>query len=234
MVARPRQWYRVRMPLIDGTLLIARHHESQWNKRNVWTGSRDVHITEYGKEMSYEMGLQIRDFHIDQAICSQQHRSKETLDEMLRAMGKRDVPVMRSAAVNERDYGIYTGKNKHDMEVEFGHSEFEHLHRDFDYPIPDGETLRMVYDRAVPFYLQTIVPMLHTGENVLLVSHGNTLRSLMKYIESISDTDISTVEMPFSTVYIYRVDEEGRLVSRDERFVGEVPGLNDCHHHNHE
>ena len=218
------------MPL-DGTLLIARHHESQWNKLGIWTGSRDVHLTEYGKEMSYEMGLQVKDIHIEQAICSEQHRTKETLDEMLRAMEQQDVPILRSAAINERDYGEYTGKNKHEMEIELGRDMFDRMHREFDYPIPHGETLRMVYERAIPFYLETIVPMLREGKNVLVVSHGNTIRALMKYIEGISDDDIKRVEMLFSTVVLYCVDDEGKLVSRSERFVGEVPGLCDDHHH---
>ncbi len=206
------------MPL-DGTLLLARHHESMWNKSGTWTGSRDIHLTPYGKEKSYEMGSQIRDITIEQAICSMQHRTKETLDEMLRAMGQEQVPVMRSAALNERDYGDYTGKNKFAMRELLGDDEFHELHRAFTYPIPHGESLKMVYERAVPFYLSTIVPMLAKGENVLVVSHANTLRSLIKYIDSISDDGIKDFEMPFGVVYIYTVDTEGKLISRSERFA---------------
>ncbi len=204
---------------IDGTLLMARHGESLWNERGVWTGSRDVHLTPFGKEMSYDMGLQVREFDIQQAVCSMQHRTKETLDEMLRAMGKEDVPVIRSAAIDERDYGDYTGKNKAAMRELLGADTFERMHREFAYPIPHGESLSMVYARAVPFYLETIVPLLKSGRNVLVVSHGNTIRALMKYIETISDEGIKDVEMLFGSVLIYRVDEAGRLVSRDERFT---------------
>ncbi len=202
-----------------GTLFIARHHESLWNKSGTWTGSRDVHLTPFGKKMSYEMGLQVREFKIQQAVCSMQCRSKETLEEMLRAMGQEDVPVLRDAAINERDYGDYTGKNKLAMKELMGEAEFNRMHREFTYPIPHGETLKMVYERAVPFYLETILPMLRSGKNVLVVSHGNTIRSLMKYIESISDDGIKDVEMPFGNVLIYRVDTDGRLISRDERFT---------------
>ena len=165
------------------------------------------------------MGLQIKDFHIEQAICSMQCRTKETLDQMLRAMQQEDVPVIRSEAINERDYGDYTGKNKHAMRDLLGQDVFDQLHREFDYPIPHAETLRVVYERVVPFYLQTVVPLLREGKNVLVVSHGNTLRSLMKYIESISDDGIKDVEMLFGTILIYKVDEEGKMISRDERFT---------------
>ena len=203
----------------NGTLLIARHHESEWNKLGEWTGSRDVHLTPYGVKMSYEMGLQVKDFHIDQAICSTQCRSKETLDQMLAAMGQEEVPLLRSSAINERDYGDFTGKNKLAMKELMGEAEYDHMHRDYTYPIPHGESLKMVYERAIPFYLETVVPMLREGKNVLVVSHGNTIRSLMKYIESISDDQIKDIEMLFGSVLIYHVDDEGKLVDKDERFT---------------
>ena len=203
----------------NGTLLVARHHESEWNKLGEWTGSRDVHLTPHGIHMSYEMGLQIKDFHIDQAICSMQCRSKETLDQMLDAMGQTGVPLMRSAAINERDYGDFTGKNKLAMKALMGEAEYNRMHREYSYPIPHGESLKMVYERVVPYYLDVIVPILRTGENVLVVSHGNTIRALMKYIESISDEQIKDIEMLFGSVLIYHVDDEGKLIDKNERFT---------------
>ena len=203
----------------NGTLLIARHHESEWNKCGKWTGSRDIHLTPYGVEMSFEMGLQVKDFHIDQAICSMQSRSKETLDQMLDAMNQKEVPIMRSAAINERDYGDYTGKNKLAMKELMGEAEYDRMHREYAYPIPHGESLKMVYERAVPYYLEEVLPILRDGKNVLMVSHGNTIRALMKYIESISDDQIKDVEMLFGSVIIYRVDDEGKLLEKDERFT---------------
>lgn len=208
---------------IDGMLLIARHHESEWNKEGMWTGAKDVHLTPLGKEMSFDMGLQVREFDIQQAVCSTQHRSCETLQEMLRAMRQEDVPILKSASINERDYGDLTGKHKAEIRALMGEEAYMHLHRDFTYPIPHGESLKTVYERAVPFYLETILPMLREGKNVLMVSHGNTIRSLIKYIESISDKDISDVEMLFGTILMYRVDAEGRQVSREERFADIEP-----------
>ena len=203
----------------NGTLLIARHHESEWNRKGEWTGNRNIHLTDHGHIMSREMGLQIKEFHIDQAVCSTQHRSHETLLDMLSAMGQEGVPILRSGAINERDYGDYTGKNKLAMKELIGEVEYNRLHREWDYPIPHGESLKMVYERSVPFYRETVLPMLLEGKNVLMVSHGNTIRSLMKYIESISDEQIKDVEMLFGTIVIYDVDQEGKMVDKNIRFT---------------
>ena len=202
-----------------GTLCIARHHESEWNKMHTWTGSRDVHPTPYGMRMSGEMGLQIADIHIDHTVTSEQHRAKETLAAMLHAMGQEGLPTTHSPALNERDYGDYTGKNKLIMKELLGEGAYTRMHREWDYPIPHGESLKMVYERAVPYYEEVIVPLLRDGNNVLLVSHGNTIRSLMKYIEGITDHDIQDVEMLFGSILIYRVDVAGRMLSKEIRFT---------------
>jgi len=200
-------------------LLIARHHESEWNKLGEWTGSRDVHLTEYGFEMSGEMGQLISGIHIDRAFASMQVRSIETLSSMLMALGQYDVPTEHAAALDERDYGDYTGKNKWQMEKILGEGRFEGIRRGWDVPIPHGETLKMVYDRAVPYYLQHIVPALAGGANVLVVSHGNVIRALMKYIEGISDEGIEGVEMLFGAVVLYDVDAAGHSLKKEVRSV---------------
>ena len=170
---------------MTGKLLIARHHESEWNKKGLWTGSRNVHLTPYGVLKSEEMGLRISDIRIDRAFTSKQARAIETLAAMLKALKLDHLPIEHVHALNERDYGDYTGKNKWDMEQLVGADAFEAMRRGWDYPIPNGETLKTVYERVVPFYIGTVVPLLAAGENVLIVSHGNALRALMIYLESI-------------------------------------------------
>lgn len=202
-----------------GKLIIARHHESEWNKLGLWTGSRDVHLTEYGKEKSAEMGLLIKDIHIDKAFASTQVRTLETLFAMLEAMRQTDVPVEHSSAHNERDYGEYTGKNKWEIKKQFGEEQFECIRRDWDCPVPGGETLKMVYERALPFYLNSILPLLKEGKNVLLVSHGNAIRALMKYIEKISDKGVRDLEMLFGSIVIYSVDNDGYMLEKEVRQV---------------
>ena len=204
-----------------GKLLIARHHESEWNKQGLWTGTRDVHLTPYGFDKSGEMGLLIKDIRIDNAFASMQVRSIETLSCMLSALELFDVPVEHVAALNERDYGDYTGKDKWEMEKLVGKETFELMRRGWDYPIPNGETLEMVYNRVVPFYKDAVLPLLLAGRNVLIVSHGNAIRALMIYIEEVPHTNEAAEKeaMLFGGVVIYDVDQQGHKISKDVRSV---------------
>lgn len=201
-----------------GKLIVARHHESVWNKRGLWTGEVDIGLTTYGFEMSKKMGKLINDLTVDQAFASTQVRSMQTLFCM--EEGKwTDVPVIRNSALNERDYGIYTGKNKMEMLKILGEEEFNKLRRAWDYPVPEGETLKMVYERIVPFYLSTMLPILKEGKNALMVAHGNSIRALMKYIEKLTNEDMMNVEMLFGAVVIYDLNEEGYMIDKEVREI---------------
>lgn len=207
-----------------GKIILARHHESEWNKLGLWTGTRDRHLTDYGFKKSEDMGLLIKDITIDCAFASMQVRSIETLSCMLNVCERYNVPTEHSASLNERDYGDYTGKNKWEMEEILGEKEFDKMRRGWDYPIPNGETLKVVYDRVVPFYIEKILPKAKEGKNVLVVSHGNALRALIKYMEDIKDEKMIDVEMPFGAILIYEVDENGKKIIKQERDIdSQVP-----------
>jgi len=205
---------------LPGTLIIARHHESEWNKEGMWTGTRDVHLTQYGFQKSNEMGELLRDTRIDAAYASMQVRAIETLSCMLTTLQLYHVPAEYVHALDERDYGDYTGKNKWEMEKLIGEEAFEAMRRDWDSPVPSGETLKMVYERVVPFYRSVVLPLLKAGRNVLLVSHGNALRALTMYLESIPPQKAREVEMLFGAVVLYHVDEEGKMQSKEVRKAG--------------
>ena len=202
---------------MNGKLLLARHQESEWNKLGKWTGRRDRHLTDYGFEKSNDMGRLIMDIKIDFAFASMQVRSIETLSCILSVNNEDEIPSEYNAALNERDYGDYTGKNKWEMEKLLGEVEFKKLRRGWDYPIPHGETLKMVYERAVPYYTHTILPKVKDNKNVLVVAHGNSLRSIIKYIESISNEAIVDLEVPFGAFLIYDVDENGLIIHKTVR-----------------
>lgn len=199
--------------------IVARHHESEWNKIGQWTGIRDRHLTDYGFRKSTEMGQLIKDIHIDAAFASMQVRSIETLSCMLEALNLTHVPTVHASAINERDYGDYTGKNKWEMQKLVGEEQWNRIRRDWDCPIPNGETLKMVYERVVPFYLKNIVPLLNDNKNVLMVSHGNAIRSMIKYIENIPDQEAAGIEMLFGGILIYEVDHEGHMISKETRQI---------------
>lgn len=197
--------------------LIARHHESEWNKLGKWTGSRDVHLTNYGFKKSEDMGLLIKDIKIDQAFASMEVRSIETLSCILNICHTYEVPTEHSAAFNERNYGDYTGKDKSEMEEMLGEEKFEKVRRGWDFPIPNGESLRTVYERVVPFFLKNILPILSQEKNILVVAHGNSLRALIKYIENISNEEITRVEVDFGALIIYDLDQDGHMIKKEVR-----------------
>lgn len=103
------------------------------------------------------------------------------------------------------------------MKVILGDEQFERVRRGWDTPIPHGETLKQVYERIVPYYLEEILPHIKKGENVLVVSHGNALRALIKYIEQLSDEEVEQTEMMFGGALIYGVDEQGHLKKKEIR-----------------
>jgi 2,3-bisphosphoglycerate-dependent phosphoglycerate mutase len=200
-----------------GKLLLVRHHQSEWNKLGKWTGLHDCHLDPYGVEKAGDMGALIKDIPIDNAFTSALTRTKETLACMLDAGACTPSTTENAAALNERDYGDYTGKNKFEMKEILGDEEYKKLRRSWDFVIPNGETLKTVYERVIPFYRENILPLLRENKNVLAVAHGNSLRALIKYIENISDEGIADVEMPFGAILIYEVDNEGHIVSKEVR-----------------
>lgn len=200
----------------SGKLIISRHAESEWNATGQWSGIRDVHLSEKGFKESGMLGRALKDLHIPISIayCSEQIRTRETLEGILEASQQYDVEVVRDGALNERDYGDYTGKNKWDMKVMIGEEAWNAIRRGWDVPVPNGETLKMVYERVQPFYASTIVPRLKEGQNVLLVAHGNSIRALIKYIETIDDHAIGDIEMLFGDLLVYEIDENGCMRSK--------------------
>lgn len=205
---------------MSGFLVLARHQESEWNEKGLWTGTTDVGLSEEGESDALRLGALVDDVPFSCAFVSEQWRSKDTLRRMLKTAHDEDIPVSVSPALNERDYGDYTGLNKWEVEKQVGEELFHAIRRGWDTPIPRGESLRQVYERALPYFRKEILPHVHAGENVLVVSSGNTLRSIIKYVESVSDEGIADIEMPFEEAILYRLDADGRMVSKEVRHLG--------------
>jgi D-lactate dehydrogenase len=212
-------------PPKNGKLVVVRHTESEWNATGQWTGRTDVHLSEKGFHEAALLGLNLRSLNlpIDQAYCSEQIRTRETLEGMLNSAQMFDVPIHREANMNERDYGEYTGKNKWEMKELLGEDAFNNLRRGWDYPVPGGETLKQVYERVLPFYRETVLPQLQQGKNILIVAHGNSIRALMKYIESISNNDVESLEMLFGDILVYDIDNDGKIVSKQHLKIDSPP-----------
>jgi 2,3-bisphosphoglycerate-dependent phosphoglycerate mutase len=195
------------------TLILIRHGESEWNMKGLWTGLTNIGLTEKGKTQARLAGEKLKGIKIDFAYTSALLRAKQTLDEIKGVLGI-DVPTIENCALNERNYGIYTGKNKWDVQKEVGDEEFLKIRRSWDRVILNGESLKNVYDRVVPYYQSEILPKLVNGKNVLVVAHGNSLRALTKYLDNISDENISKLEILVGEINLYGIDNNGKVLSK--------------------
>lgn len=202
-----------------GTLVITRHGESEWNVLGKWTGWTDVGLTEKGYNDAKEIGKIITDFEYDEIYTSVLKRTEETLQGIIEGLDRpamNDLPKTANQALNERDYGVYTGKNKWEVEKEVGEEAFTAIRRGWDTPIPDGENLKQVCERVIPYFKAEILPKLWQGETILMVAHGNSIRALMKYLDTISDEAIADVEMKFGQVLIYTFEAGSDMPSHKE------------------
>jgi 2,3-bisphosphoglycerate-dependent phosphoglycerate mutase len=206
-----------------GLLVISRHAESEWNLLGKWTGLTDVNLTEKGHDEAYRIGELLRDITFDVVYTSEQKRTHQTLAGILKGSVHPDVPHQVQGAINERDYGDLTGKNKWEVQEEIGDEAFKGIRRGWDYPVPGGETLKDVYARVVPFFDAEILPQLQAGKNILLVAHGNSIRALMKHLEAIHEDEIAEVEMAFGQVLLYHITPDGQLHQKEVRHIDTTP-----------
>jgi 2,3-bisphosphoglycerate-dependent phosphoglycerate mutase len=205
-------------------LILVRHSKSEWNELGKWTGWTDVDLNEQGRADAKTTAEALKDIQIDQAFVSKLKRAQQTLEIILNEIGQTDVPTLQTAALNERDYGIYTGKNKWEVKEEVGEEEFQNIRRGWEHPIPEGETMKKVYERVVPFYENEVLPLLKAGENVILAAHGNSLRALVKYLEDLSIDDLMALEFGIGEAYVYEVDKSGKIENKEIRAKNPLAG----------
>ncbi|HSX09702.1 MAG TPA: 2,3-bisphosphoglycerate-dependent phosphoglycerate mutase [Candidatus Saccharimonadales bacterium] len=198
-------------------LALVRHGTSEYNVKGLWTGWDDPELNEKGKEDAQAAGEHLKDIHFDQSYTSDLKRHKETLRIILEVANQTTVPNIESNALKERDYGDYTGKNKWEVKKELGETEFLKLRRGWDYPIPNGESLKQVYEREIPYYESTILPQLKEGKNIIIAGSGNNLRALVKYIEDVPDDEINKIEIAPGEVYIYEINSLGEVTHKEIR-----------------
>jgi 2,3-bisphosphoglycerate-dependent phosphoglycerate mutase len=197
-------------------LVLIRHGESVWNAKGLWTGWTDVDLSDKGREEAREAGETIKDIHFSVAFTSALKRAQQTLEEVEKSLGQH-IPTTVTQALNERNYGDLTGKNKWDIQKEYGDEQFLKWRRGWDEPITNGETLKDVYNRVVPYYQKEILPHIQKGENVLIAAHGNSLRSLVKYLDNLSDEEVTHLEIATGEVVVYTLSDAGEVVEKSIR-----------------
>lgn len=200
-------------------LILVRHGKSVWNKQGLWTGQTDVDLDKDGEYEAEKAGELLHDIDIHRAYVSDLKRTHQTLLGIKRGRGivEDELVPIKHAALNERHYGVHTGKNKWEIQTLVGEEEFMKMRRHWNHPIPEGETLKDVHDRVVPYYESVIKTDLLAEKNVIIVSHGNTLRALIKYIEELSEEAVASLEIATGEVYCYRFNSTGQMCGKEIR-----------------
>jgi 2,3-bisphosphoglycerate-dependent phosphoglycerate mutase len=197
---------------MERILVLVRHGQSEWNLKNLFTGWKDPGLTEKGKTEAREAGrrLKRRGLKFDIAYTSALLRAHQTLDLILQELGQSDLKVVRDAALNERDYGDLTGLNKDDARKKWGEEQVHIWRRSYDIAPPGGESLRDTLARALPYYMAHIQPHVLSGQRVLVVAHGNSLRALIMAIEALTPEQILKRELETGVPIFYRLKPDSR------------------------
>ncbi len=199
----------------DRLLVLVRHGQSEWNLKNLFTGWKDVDLTEQGVAEARAAGrkLKAQGLKFDIAYTSALKRASRTLDLILEEMGQ-TVPIVRDQALNERDYGDLVGMNKDDARAKWGEEQVLIWRRSYDVPPPGGESLKDTVARALPYFVQDILPCVLRGERTLISAHGNSLRALIMVLERLTPEKILKRELATGVPIIYRLNADSTVASQ--------------------
>ncbi|MGP1590797.1 MAG: 2,3-diphosphoglycerate-dependent phosphoglycerate mutase [Prevotella sp.] len=222
-------------------LVIVRHGESEWNQKNLFTGWVDVELSDNGREEAKRAGKALKEAGIDFDICftSYLKRAINTQQIILKEMEREWLPVFKSYKLNERHYGALSGLNKKETAEKYGDDQVKIWRRSFDVrppmmeednqynslknpayrnvdpaEVPMCESLKDTIARTVPYFEKEIKPLVMEGKRVMIAAHGNSLRSLIKYFENISDEEIINVEIPTGTPLVYEFDDNFNVTNK--------------------
>jgi len=206
----------------DRLLVLVRHGQSDWNLKNLFTGWRDVGLTEKGVAEARAAGkrLKAQGLHFDIAFTSVLSRAQRTLDLVLEEMGETNITVFKDQALNERDYGDLSGLNKDDARKKWGEEQVHIWRRSYDVAPPGGESLKDTAARVLPYYIQEILPRVLRGDNVIVVAHGNSLRALVMVLECLSPKQIVDREIATGVPLIYRLNADSTVAQKAELAAG--------------
>ena len=202
--------------MTDHLLVLVRHGQSEWNLKNLFTGWRDVDLTEQGIAEARTAGrkLKAQGIRFDIAFTSALKRAQRTLDLLLEEMAQTNIPVVKNQALNERDYGDLAGLNKDDARKKWGAEQVHVWRRSYDVAPPGGESLKDTAARVLPYYVQEILPHVLRGERVLVSAHGNSLRALVMVLDRLSPDEIVKRELHTGIPMIYRLNGDATVASK--------------------
>ena len=222
-------------------LVFIRHGQSEWNAKNLFTGWRDVKLSEQGIAEAQAAGRKLAEagYEFDIAFTSVLTRAIKTCNLMLEESNQLFVPQIKTWRLNERHYGALQGMDKKQTAEKYGDEQVHIWRRSYDTlppllsrddefsahkdrryaglpadVIPDGENLKVTLERVLPFWHEQIAPAILSGKRVLVAAHGNSLRALAKHIEGISDADIMGLEIPTGQPLVYRLDDQLNVLEK--------------------
>ena len=183
--------------MTKSNLILVRHGQSEWNKKNLFTGWKDPNLTDLGVKEAIKAGelLKTKGLNFDIMFTSDLFRAQETGRLILEKMNQTDIPVVKDQSLNERNYGDLAGLNKDDAREKWGEEQVHIWRRSFDVPPPGGESLKNTAERVLPYFKSDILPKVNEGLDILIAAHGNSLRALVMELETISQDEIVKLEI---------------------------------------
>lgn len=194
-------------------LILLRHGESQWNLENRFTGWVDVPLSPKGEEEARHAGEILKDVPIDKVYTSVLQRAINTARIALDVRGGGDLPTEFDQALNERHYGDLQGLNKAETAKQYGDEQVHIWRRSYDVRPPNGESLKDTAARTLPYFNEKIMPDIKAGKNVLVVAHGNSLRSIVMSLDNLTREQVLELNIPTGVPLVYEMDTEGRVLS---------------------
>jgi len=234
---------------VPGKLILVRHGQSVWNVENLFTGWRDVDLSDQGRLEAVQAGRELQRENLEPQIAftSVLKRAIRTLWLIMDTTDRMWIPVEGSWRLNERHYGALEGLNKAQTVEKHGEAQVKIWRRSYDIPppplelddprhprfdprysgdlasLPAAESLKDTLSRVLPYWESRIVPELRTGKSVLVVAHGNSLRALVKMLDMMSESDIVEFNIPTGIPILYELDEQLQPLGR--RFLGDQEAI---------
>jgi len=188
-----------------GKLILIRHGQSTYNLENRFTGWVDVPLTPKGEEEAKMAGQLLKETNFKPDICytSVLQRAQKTLSIILQELALHDTPIFKDQALNERHYGDLQNKNKAETAAQFGDAQVHTWRRSYDIAPPNGESLKDTAARTLPYFQKVILPAVESGKEVLIVAHGNSLRSIVMDLEKMTPEQILKTEIGTGIAWTY-------------------------------
>jgi 2,3-bisphosphoglycerate-dependent phosphoglycerate mutase len=195
-------------------LILIRHGQSIWNLENRFTGWVDVPLTKRGESEARIAAELIKNISVDVAYTSMLQRASSTLNIIMDTLWLH-IPIIRDQSLNERFYGDLQGLNKDDARREFGEDQVKIWRRSFDIAPPKGESLKDTAARTLPFFKRCVMGDIRQGKDVLLVAHGNSIRSIIMDLDNLSKDEVLSLELETGVPVVYDFDKDMKVLKKD-------------------